>query len=146
MTPTRVVEGPENEMNFMGDSATEGNPILEITYNNGYKERVTQDTLRGFIKQRNLEFGLPSFGRCLMYPECKALLYPAQIQGFVETTEYQKYLEKFNEKVRRNNAGAGAAVGGRRVHNNRRTRKYRKQINSLGNKKHMRKTKYRSRK
>jgi uncharacterized protein len=116
LAATRVVEAEEDEMNMLGDEAAEGNPMLEITYEGGYKERVTQDTLKAAIQSRITSHWEPNFGYCLMYPGCQARLYPSDVQGFVPEADYAEYRKRFNEKFQ------GAAVGGgrRRL---RRTRK-----------------------
>jgi ankyrin repeat protein len=118
---TRVVEAEAGEMNMLGDEAAEGNPMLEITYEGGYKERVTQDTLKAAIQSRITSHWEPNFGYCLMYPECQARLYPSDVKEFVSVADYEEYRKRFNEKFR------GAAVGGRRRHDGRRkTRKMRR--------------------
>jgi hypothetical protein len=116
------VEAEAGEMNMLGDEAAEGNPMLEITYEGGYKERVTQDTLKAAIQSRITSHWEPNFGYCLMYPECQARLYPSDVQGFVPEADYEEYRKRFNEKFQR------AALGGRRRRDGRRrkTRKTRR--------------------
>jgi uncharacterized protein len=119
---TRVMAADEPGVadgNFMGDEVSEGNPMLEITYEDGYKERMTQDTLKAAIQSRITSIVDAAFGHCLMYPECKARLYPSDIQGFVDEEAYEKYRKFFNEKFR------VGAVGGRQHIRNRKTRRLR---------------------
>jgi hypothetical protein len=118
LAATRVVEAEVDEMNMLGDEAAEGNPMLEITYEGGYKERVTQDTLKAAIQSRITSHWEPNFGYCLMYPECQARLYPSDVKEFVPVADYEEYRKRFNEKFRR--AGVG---GGMRLKGPRKTRK-----------------------
>jgi ankyrin repeat protein len=135
LAATRIVEAEANEMNMLGDEAADGNPMLEITYEGDYKERVTQDTLKAAIQSRITSHWEPNFGYCLMYPTCQARLYPSDVKGFVDDANYEEYRKRFNEKFR-------GAIGGRsRIYN--KTRKHRKR---LFRKKSAKKTKYRSRK
>lgn len=111
----RVVENPDEPTNYMGDTAGEGNPMLEIQYPSGHTEMITQDTLRNFIEIRNKEFGMPSFGHCLNYPSCRDILHPQTIRDYVTESAYDEYRRKFDER--------GTAVGGRRRRHTRRLTK-----------------------
>jgi uncharacterized protein len=104
---TRIVQARQDEMNFMGDVGAEGNPMLEITYEGGYTERMTQDTLKAAIQSRITSRADAAFGYCLMYPECQARLYPSDVKEFVDAEIYDKYRRFFNEKFR-----VSAGIGG----------------------------------
>jgi hypothetical protein len=63
------------------------------------KEGIGQRALKDYIKNQNINFGLPEFGQCPF--TCGALLYPDEIEGLVEPVDYETYRSKFNNKFTR---------------------------------------------
>jgi len=63
-------------------------------------------TLHNFLVEKLKNFGTEEFGFCIQYPECKARLYPAEIQPHVPDELYKDYKKKFNAKFKNRSGGA----------------------------------------
>lgn len=60
---------------------------------------ICEDCLTNAITGKLSEKGLPSFGRCWLYPGCKALFWPQEIQGKIPADLYEAYRVEFNKKI-----------------------------------------------
>ena len=101
--PTEVESGRNNVM------TEEGVPILRFHHKqkDGSEEShgISEETLEGFVEDKNKNFGDVSFGFCFMYPGCNSKLHPEELKGHVFDGLYEDYKKKFNKKFRGQRGG-----------------------------------------
>jgi hypothetical protein len=74
---------------------------------------ICEDCLTNAITAKLAEKGLPSFGHCWLYPGCKALFWPQEIQGKIPADLYEAYRVEFNKKILEGSLQGGMRGGKR---------------------------------
>jgi hypothetical protein len=100
-----------SEKGFNSISMNDDVPVLhfhhETTGGIDHKDSlIGVATLQNFLVEKLKNFGTEEFGFCIQYPECKARLYPAEIQPHVPDGLYKDYRKKFNAKFKNSSGGA----------------------------------------
>jgi hypothetical protein len=78
---------------------------------------ISKESLEGFIAGQLPTFGLASFGYCFLSSDpgpahCDAKLHPEEVRGFIDSSIYNEYKSKFNEKFRGQGGGSSGSSGG----------------------------------
>jgi len=109
--PATLVMPTLSEKGFNSISMNDDIPVLqfhhETTGGIDHKDSlIGVATLQNFLVEKLKNFGTEEFGFCIQYPECKARLYPAEIQPHVSDELYKDYKKKFNAKFKNRSGGA----------------------------------------
>ena len=102
--PTTLIM-PTLLQGFNSISMNDNVPVLQFHHENtgglDHKDvligvKSLNDQLVELVKN----FSDENFGRCIVYPDCKAKLYPQEIQPYVSHELYEKYKNKFNKRFK----------------------------------------------